>query len=62
MRVHRNALVAKQAIIGVARGQAPPDDDGKGQEAWEVILKDSRERLPVSRRQLAAVRQAMQNL
>ncbi|MBS1188085.1 MAG: response regulator transcription factor [Burkholderiaceae bacterium] len=56
VRVHRNALVAKQAIIGVARGQASSDDDGKGLEAWEVILKDSSERLPVSRRQWPQVK------
>ncbi|MBS1170509.1 MAG: response regulator transcription factor [Burkholderiaceae bacterium] len=56
VRVHRNALVAKQAIIGVARGQTPSDDDGKAQESWEVILKDSIERLPVSRRQWPQVK------
>ena len=59
VRVHRNALVAKKAIIGVARGQQEPGDDGKAeraQESWEVILKDSRERLPVSRRQWPLVK------
>lgn len=54
IRVHRNALVARAAIIGVARGSHAVDSDGendKVQETWEVLLRDIDHRLPISRRQ-----------
>jgi two-component system response regulator AlgR len=54
VRVHRNALVARDAIVGVERGTLAVDseaDAGKGQEAWQVILRGVAERLPISRRQ-----------
>lgn len=59
VRVHRNALVAKNAIAGVERGLQVSAQDGREervQEAWEVILKGSAERLPVSRRQWSLVK------
>ncbi|MDF3035507.1 MAG: response regulator transcription factor [Paucimonas sp.] len=59
IRVHRNALVARQAIIGVERSSAGVDhenDTEKGQESWHVILSDIEETLPISRRQWAAVK------
>ena len=59
VRVHRNALVAKNAIAGVERGlqvSAPDGREERVQEAWEVILKGSAERLPVSRRQWPLVK------
>jgi two-component system response regulator AlgR len=51
LRVHRNCLVALDAVAGVER-------DGEGQ--WVILLKDSHTRLPVSRRQWPAVKQALQ--
>ncbi|QDZ28395.1 LytTR family DNA-binding domain-containing protein [Noviherbaspirillum sp. UKPF54] len=54
VRVHRNALVARHAILGVERGAQPVDADGeadKSSEQWQVILRDVDERLPISRRQ-----------
>lgn len=54
IRVHRNALVARAAIVGVARGSHPVDNDAEGdkvQEVWEVLLRDIADRLPISRRQ-----------
>lgn len=54
VRVHRNALVARTAIVGFERGVAVADSDGeqdKGQDAWQVILSGVEERLPISRRQ-----------
>ncbi len=51
LRVHRNCLVARDAVAGVER-------DGEGQ--WMVLLKDCATRLPVSRRQWPAVKQALQ--
>ncbi len=49
VRVHRNALVARAAIMGVERGVAENGD--KSQESWQVIVRDVAERLPISRRQ-----------
>lgn len=54
VRVHRNALVARNAIRGVERAAGPAasdsDEHGKGGECWQVILRDVEERLPISRR------------
>ncbi|MBV8665055.1 MAG: response regulator transcription factor [Burkholderiaceae bacterium] len=64
VRVHRNTLVARHAILGVERGVAGIAGDGeassgeseKSQEAWQVILRDLDDRLPVSRRQWPIVK------
>lgn len=59
IRVHRNALVARAAIVGVARGAHAVDGDGeseKTQEVWEVLLRDIDDRLPISRRQWPLLR------
>jgi two-component system, LytTR family, response regulator AlgR len=58
VRVHRNALVARTAIAGFERGSQAVEQGGgeRVQESWEVILKDSAERLPVSRRQWPVVK------
>ena len=54
LRLHRNCLVARAAVHGVER-VGEPDAEGR----WEVLLKGVDERLPVSRRQWPAVRQAL---
>lgn len=59
IRVHRNALVARNAITGVEKGMHAVDGEGeadKAQECWQVILRDVDERLPISRRQWSVVR------
>lgn len=57
VRVHRNTLVARKSIMGVERGTVGADGDGeRGQEAWQVILRDVTERLPISRRQWPVVK------
>lgn len=59
LRVHRNALVARNAIVGVERATHPIDAEAepeKVQETWQVILRDIDDRLPISRRQWAAVK------
>jgi two-component system response regulator AlgR len=57
VRVHRNTLVARKAIMGVERGVVGADGEGeRGQEAWQVILRDVAERLPISRRQWPVVK------
>ncbi|AIY40807.1 Autolysis response regulater LytR [Collimonas arenae] len=59
VRVHRNALVARNAIVGVERGIYLADGEGdadKPQEVWQVILRDIDHRLPISRRQWAVIK------
>lgn len=58
VRVHRNALVARNAICGVEKGSAPEDGEKqeKGQESWQVIVRDVPERLPISRRQWPVIK------
>jgi two-component system, LytTR family, response regulator AlgR len=51
VRIHRNCLVARAAIRGFER--APEEE---GEPHWLVVLDGLEERLPVSRRQWAAVR------
>ena len=51
VRVHRNCLVARAAVRGFERSA----DDGE-EPHWNVVLDGLGERLPVSRRQWAAVR------
>jgi two-component system, LytTR family, response regulator AlgR len=54
VRVHRNALVARDAIAGVEH--APVSDAEDDKEGWQVILRGIDERLPISRRQWAAIK------
>jgi len=59
IRVHRNALVARDAIVGVERGTQPVDaetDGDKAMESWQVILRGVDDRLPISRRQWPMVK------
>lgn len=59
VRAHRNALVARNAILGVERSVhiSETDVDGDKNESekvvdsWQVIVRGSDERLPISRRQ-----------
>lgn len=55
VRVHRNALVAKHAIVGFQKA-AELSDDKASDFHWEVLLRGTSERLPVSRRQWSLLR------
>lgn len=55
IRVHRNALVSRQAMKALERRADDPD----GGEAWAVQVLPTQEWLAVSRRQVSAVREAM---
>lgn len=55
VRVHRNALVARSAMMALARRA----DDEEGGETWAVQVRPTGEWLVVSRRQVAAVRDAI---
>lgn len=57
LRVHRNALVARGALRTLERARA--GEGGDEAEAWLLRLHGVDEPLQVSRRQLAAVREAM---
>jgi two-component system, LytTR family, response regulator AlgR len=58
IRIHRNTLVARNAIAGFAlKEQSTEDGEHSG---WVVLLKDLDEALPVSRRQYAVVKQFKQ--
>lgn len=60
LRIHRNALVARAAVRALERRVLPGDDADEGGEIWAVQLAPSGEWLPVSRRQVAAVREALE--
>ena len=61
LRVHRNAIVARKAVRVLERrviaGEA--DDEAGGGETWAVRVAPTGEWIAVSRRQLAAVREAV---
>lgn len=62
LRVHRNALVAKTAVRELERHALPGDgpEEGEGGEpGWAVRIAHVDEWLAVSRRQVAAVREAL---
>lgn len=56
VRVHRNALVARAAIRALER-----NDDAEEGEGWALRLDGIPEPVAVSRRQLAAVREALKD-
>lgn len=58
IRVHRNALVARHAVRALALREAQNHDDGS--EGWAVRVAPLDEWLAVSRRQVAAVRAALE--
>lgn len=61
LRIHRNALVARKALRELGRHLAPPagESDGEAGEGWAVRVAPVDEWLSVSRRQVAAVREAL---
>ena len=65
LRVHRNALVARSAVRALERRAmvGEGDDEGlassEGTETWAVCMAPVGEWLAVSRRQVAAVREAL---
>ena len=55
LRIHRNCLVARDAVKGVARATTGVD----GEAHWVIILDGVGEQLPVSRRQWPTVKEAL---
>ena len=61
IRIHRNALVARNAVRGLERRVMPAEGDEAPGECWAVRLAPIDEWLAVSRRHLASVREALEN-
>jgi two-component system response regulator AlgR len=59
LRVHRNALVARAAVRALERRTLAGEGEEEGGESWAVRVAPVDEWLAVSRRQLAAVREAL---
>ena len=59
LRVHRNALVARHAVRALERRVIAGEGDDEGGEGWAVRMAPLDEWLAVSRRQVAAVREAL---
>ena len=59
LRVHRNALVAKRAVRALERRAIAGEAPEEGVEGWGVCIAPVNEWLAVSRRQVAAVREAL---
>lgn len=55
VRIHRNCLVAKECIAGFERAEQE-NNEGELQAGWAVLLKGVSEKLPISRRQYAVVK------
>ncbi|SIQ42529.1 two component transcriptional regulator, LytTR family [Aromatoleum tolulyticum] len=54
LRIHRNCLVARAAVVGVERA-----GEHDGEPHWDILLAGLPEGLPVSRRQWPAVKQTL---
>lgn len=59
LRVHRNALVARSAVRALERRVIAGEGEEEGGEGWAVCMAPVDEWLAVSRRQVAAVRDAL---
>ena len=59
MRIHRNALVARKSMRALERRVVPGGSDEESGEVWLVCVSPVEEWLVVSRRQVAAVREAL---
>jgi two-component system response regulator AlgR len=59
LRIHRNALVARRALRALERRTLPGEDGGEAVEGWVVRVAPVDDWLVVSRRQVAAVKEAI---
>ena len=59
LRIHRNALVARHAVRALERRAGVEGAADDGSETWAVRIAQTDEWLAVSRRQVAAVREAL---
>jgi two-component system response regulator AlgR len=61
VRVHRSALVARDRIGGFEKAPVEHEIEGEGGMQWQVVLRGVPERVPVSRRQWATVKELARN-
>jgi two-component system response regulator AlgR len=61
IRVHRNALVSKGAVRALERRAVNGEEDEGGEVGWAVQVAPLGEWLSVSRRQVSAVREALES-
>ena len=59
LRIHRNCLVARDAIVGFERDHETAAADGEAR--WCLMLRGVPDRLPVSRRQWSQVKAVLEN-
>ena len=59
LRIHRNALVARRAMRALERRLLPNESDNEVAEGWVVRVEPVGDWLVVSRRQVAAVKEAI---
>jgi two-component system response regulator AlgR len=59
LRIHRNALVARSALKALERRALPAEGEDEAAEGWVVRVAPVDEWLVVSRRQVAAVKEAI---
>jgi two-component system response regulator AlgR len=59
LRIHRNALVARKALHALERRLLPAEGEEEAAEGWVVRVAPVDEWLVVSRRQVAAVKEAI---
>ncbi|MBL0727704.1 LytTR family DNA-binding domain-containing protein [Piscinibacter sp. HJYY11] len=59
LRIHRNALVARKALRALERRVLPAEGEEEAAEGWVVRVAPVDEWLVVSRRQVAAVKEAI---
>lgn len=60
LRIHRNALVARHAMRAMERRTLPGSETEEAGEGWAAQIAPTGEWLAVSRRQMAAVREAIE--
>jgi two-component system, LytTR family, response regulator AlgR len=60
LRVHRNALVSRHAVRALERRKLADSDDEGNEIGWAVQVAATGEWLAVSRRQVSAVREALE--
>jgi two-component system response regulator AlgR len=60
LRVHRNALVARQAVRALERRRLADSEEDGNEIGWAVQVAATGEWLAVSRRQVSAVREALE--
>jgi two-component system response regulator AlgR len=62
LRVHRNALVARQAVRALERRRLADSEEEGNEIGWAVQVAATGEWLAVSRRQVSAVREALEQV